>query len=156
MKLGRVVSPVFAKISYAWAKTVQALAGAQGELAFYGDEWGSDGDFEKAERSAREIDPDNSDGIVRRAREAAAKIVRGNRAVISALAVVLERNGRLSGAEIDGIIGTVSGRLGPGPSTPDMTPIGRARRDAERRFARRDYEGVAFIENWIRQQERGR
>jgi hypothetical protein len=89
------------------------------------------------------------------AHEAAAKIVRDNRAVISTLAVVLERKGKLSGAEIDGVIGNIGRVVGPGPAAPDMSPIGHARRDAARRRARRDYEGAAFIEKWIRQQECG-
>jgi hypothetical protein len=136
--------------AFAWASVVTALAGPQGELAFCNDEAGGNGDFETAEHFAREVDLDFSDEVVRLAQTAATMIVRDNRVVISRLAAVLEHKGKLSGAEIDGI----SGEVRPGPAAPDMTPIARARRDAARRRARRDYEGAAFIEKWIKQQER--
>ena len=151
--VGAVVSPVRER---GWARTVELLAGRQGELAFYSDEAGTTDDFERAEQSARKLDPDYSDVVIQMARAAAAKIVRDNRTVISTLAAVLERKGKLSGAEIDGVIGGINGKVRPGPAAPDMTPIGRARWDAARRRARRDYEGAAFIEKWIRQQERER
>jgi hypothetical protein len=35
-----------------WARTVVSLAGAQGELAFYNDESGSEGDFERAQHGS--------------------------------------------------------------------------------------------------------
>jgi dUTP pyrophosphatase len=139
--------------SYAWANAVTALAGPQGELAFYKHEWGSTHDFERAKQSAQEVDPDYSDDVMRVAHMAAAKIVGDNRTVISALAAVLEREGKLSGEEIDGVIDSIGGKIGPGPGIPDMTPTARARRDAARRRARRDHESAAFIERWIRQQE---
>ena len=137
----------------AWANTVKALAGPQGELAFYNHEYGSANDVVQARQFAREVNPDFSDDVMRSAQIAAAKIIHDNRTVISALAVVLERKGKLTGEEIDGIIGSISGDIGPGPAAPDMSPLGRARRDAARRRARRDYEGAAFIEKWIRRQQ---
>jgi hypothetical protein len=135
-----------------WASTVVSLAGAQGELAFCNNESGSDRDFECAEQAAREVDAENSDEVMQLAQVAAMKIVRDNRTLISALAVILEHKDRLSDAEINGIIGSI-GKVRSGPVTPDMTPLARARRDAARRRARRDYEGAVFIEKWIRQQE---
>jgi hypothetical protein len=138
-----------------WTDVVVALAGPQGELAFYNDEWGSNHDREHAEQYARKVDPDFSDEVMQAAQTAAAKIIRENRTVISTLAVILERQGKLSGAEIDGIIGSITGingRVRPAPAGPDMSPLGRARRDR----ARRDYAGAAFIEKWIWQQEGGR
>jgi len=149
-RAGAVVYSTFAEVSYAWADTVATLAGPQGELAFFDDEGGSSCDFEQAERSARKVDPAHSNEIMQLARAAATKVVHNNRTAISALAEVLEREGKLTGAEIDGIIG----KIGPGPVVPDMTPIGHAQRDAARRRIRRDYEGAAFIEKWIRQQTR--
>ena len=132
-----------------WAKTVVSLAGAQGKLAFYNDESGSEGDFERAEQNAREVDSENSDEIMRLAQAAAMKIVRDNRTLISALAFVLEYKDRLVGAEIDRLVNRIN-EIKPGPAGPDMTPIGR---DAARRARRRDYEGAAFIEKWIRQRK---
>jgi hypothetical protein len=126
-----------------WARTVVSLAGAQGELAFYNNESGSDDDFGRAEQSAREFDSENSDEVMRLAQVAAMRIVRDNRILISALAIVLEYKDRLFGAEIDRIVNRING-VRPGPVAPDMTPIARARRGAARRRARRDYEGAAF------------
>jgi hypothetical protein len=146
---GRVCHEVWG----AWENVVVCLAGAQGELAFFNNEWGSGHDLECAKRLARKVDPDYRGEVIQSARTAAAKIVRDNRTVISVLAVVLEHKGKLSDVEIDGVIGSISGTIRPGPSAPDMTPLGRAQRDATRRRARRDYEGAAFIERWIRQQE---
>jgi dUTP pyrophosphatase len=140
--------------SYAWANAVTALAGPQGELAFCNGEGGSRKDLQHAKQCARKVDPAYSDEIMQLARAAAAKIVRDNHTVISALAVVLEREGKLSGEEIDGVIDSTGGKIRPGPGIPDITPVARARRDAARRRARRDHEGAAFIERWIRQQER--
>jgi len=137
----------------AWANTVKALAGPQGELAFYNHEYGSANDVVQARQSAREVNSDYSDDVMRSAQIAAAKIIHDNRTVISALAVVLERRGKLTGEEIDGIIGSISGDIRPGPAVPDMSPLGRAQRDAARRRARRDFEGAAFIEKWIRRQQ---
>jgi hypothetical protein len=142
--LGRVVHAKATR----WANTVISIAGPQGELAFYNNEWGSDHDFEQAHRSARQFDRGNSTEVVREAKTAAQKIVRDNLAVIFHLAAALECRGKLSGAEIDGIIGKVR----PGP-VAKKTPIERMRRDAARRRARGDHEGADFIEKWIRQQE---
>jgi hypothetical protein len=49
--------------SHAWARAVVSLAGPQGELAFCGDEYGSDRDFENAEQDAWKFDPDNGDEV---------------------------------------------------------------------------------------------
>jgi hypothetical protein len=148
--LGQIVHT---RMCNAWADTVVSLAGNQGELAFCNDEPAGGSDLEHAEQSAREVDSENSDEIMRLARVAAMKIVRENRTLISTLAVILERKDKLSGAEIDSIVGSIAGEVRPGPTAPDMTPTARARRDAMRRRARRDYEGAAFIEKWIRQRE---
>src|SRR5262249_55520972 len=119
--LGRVAySPAWVRWdnSYVWAVTVVSLAGAQGELAFCNDESGSGSDFGRAEQAAREIDSENSDEVMRLAQVAAMKIVGDNRTLISVLAAILERKDKLSDAEVDGIIGSIAGKVRSGPVVP--------------------------------------
>jgi hypothetical protein len=107
-----------------WARTVVFLAGPSAEIVFYsGHIEGSYVDFKRARQFAQRIDPENIGKVIRQAWAAAEKIVRDNRTVISCLAAVLERNGKLSGAEIDGIIGSISftGKVRPGPLQPRAT-----------------------------------
>jgi hypothetical protein len=147
-RIGRVVHR---KCDDAWASTVIALAGPIAETFISGQDGkeGADNDFETADRNARRFDPQQSTKVVREARTAALTLVRVNCIVISRLAIVLERKGKLSGAEIDDIIGEV----GPGPDPMPGARFRSARMDAARRRARGDHEGADFIEKWIRQQE---
>jgi hypothetical protein len=158
--LGRVS---YAWDSYAWDDSVWwigavvGLAGPSAEIVFYNgqDDVGGNTDYKRVSQYAQRLDPQNSARIMREAQTAALKIVRDNRTVISCLAVILERKGRLSGAEIDGIIGSI-GKVRRGPVAPRVMRIERAREDAARRRARGDHEGADFIEKWIEQQERAR
>jgi hypothetical protein len=106
----------------AWEHAVVALAGPSADVVFYSGQRiaGADDDLAHAHQYARQVDPKNTDRVIAQAWRAAVKLVRDNCTVISCLAVVLERKGKLSGAAIDSIIGSISisGNARPGPSRP--------------------------------------
>jgi hypothetical protein len=118
--IGRVVHAKGAK-GAAWARTVISLAGPSADLVFYNtSDNGARSDLKYARQYAKRVDPQTSGEVICQAWAAAEKIIRDNRAVISCLAAVLEYKGKLSGAAIDGIIGSISftGKVRPGPVRP--------------------------------------
>lgn len=135
----------------AWAETVISLAGPCAEVVFYGGHEGSGHDFWQADRYSRRFDLKGSGKVRREAWTAALKVVRDNRTVISFLASTLRHKGKLSGAQIDGIISSI-GKIRPGPLPVRGMFFASARKDAARRRARGDHDGADFIEKWIEAQ----